>query len=507
LSKPFNKDDSSQQERDFFQTTHLKSNLKQRSIRGGAITVTAQAFKFLLMLASNIWLARLLTPEDMGLVTKVMAIVGFMTLFKDLGLSMATVQREEIDHAQVSALFWVNVAFSLLAGVVTAALAPLIAQFYQDARLIPITLALAAGIALGGLGTQHAALLQRQMQYSKLAACEILSQFIGVSSAIAAAWQGAGYWALVIYPLVVAIMLSLSVIVVCGWLPGRPRWAKGTDEMLRFGGNLTGFGLINYMARNFDNILIGKYVGTAQLGLYAKAYQLLVLPLNQINEPIRSVAVPLLSQLLDTPERYRRTYLKILQKLMLITMPLVIYMIATADWLIAILLGEQWQQATPIYVCLGFSGLLQPVASSAGWLFISQGRTDRMFRWGIMSTVLTISSFCIGLPFGAIGVAASYSAIGVLITNPLLFWYVGRCGPVKMKDFYIAASPILVASLVTSLALLSFRGFWHLQNPLLNCLIAVGITIISFLSILMFLPSGRSIVKEVRNFKTILIPP
>jgi polysaccharide transporter, PST family len=129
-----------------------------------------------------------------------------------------------------------------------------------------------------------------------------------------------------------------------------------------------------------------------------------------------------------------------------------------------------------------------------------------MFRWGIMSTVLAISSFCIGLPFGTIGVAVSYSIIGILITNSLLFWYVGRCGPVKTKDFYIAASPILVAAIITALALLSFRKFTSLQSPLLSCFVVGVITVIFFLGSLMFLPSGRPIVRETRGFIKILMP-
>ncbi|MGB7413354.1 MAG: oligosaccharide flippase family protein, partial [Thermosynechococcaceae cyanobacterium] len=212
MPEPLNRGNSSHRKKDFFKTSHLKTNLKQRSIRGGAITIAAQSIKFTLTIASNIYLARLLTPEDMGLVTKVIAIIGFMTLFKDLGLSMATVQREKINHSQVSTLFWINIIFSLVTGCTTALIAPFIAQFYQDSRLVNITLILAVGIVISGLGTQHAALLQRQMEYFKLSACEILAQFCGVSIAIYVAWQGGGYWALVIYPVVTAVVLSLSIL-------------------------------------------------------------------------------------------------------------------------------------------------------------------------------------------------------------------------------------------------------------------------------------------------------
>lgn len=505
MSKIPNRGIPSKKTPEFFRTEHLQSNLKNRSIRGGIITISSQGVKFLLTLASNIYLARLLTPADHGLVNMVMAVVGFMKLFKDLGLSMATVQREEINHAQVSTLFWVNFVFSLLIGLITVMLSPLVAQFYQEPRLVWITIALASGILISGLGTQHTALLQRQMQYSKLAGCELIAQLIGVSLAIVAALNGMGYWALVIYPIATATTLTLGIFLSCGWMPGWPTWDPAIPSMLKFGGNLTGFTIINYFARHMDNILIGKYIGTTQLGLYAKAYQLLLLPINQINGPIRSVAIPLLSRLSDSPQKYRKTYIKIVQKLMLLTVPLIAFMMATSDWLIAILLGEQWIPATPIFLWLGLAGALQPVANSVGWLLISQGQTDRMLRWGMISTILAVTSFVMGLPWGATGVAASYALVWTLVTMPLLFWFVGQSGPVRTKDFYVAAAPLILAAITTAAALLSFRFYFTPSNIIWGCLFAGLITIVVFLGSLLIFPRGRAVLEDLKdlidNFK------
>ena len=499
LSKIPNRGIPRKKSREFFQTEHLQPNLKKRSIRGGIITVSSQGIKFVLTLGSNICLARLLTPADHGLVSMVMAVVNFMKLFKDLGLSMATVQREEINHAQVSTLFWVNVVFSLIIGLITVLLAPVIAQFYQEPRLVWITIALASGILISGLGTQHTALLQRQMQYSKLASCELIAQLLGVSLAILAALNGLGYWALVIYPIATASTLTLGILLSCGWIPSWPSWDPAIPSMLKFGGNLTGFTVINYFARNADNILIGKYVGTTQLGLYAKAYQLLLLPITQINGPIRSVAIPLLSRLSDSPAKYRRAYIKLVQKLMLLTAPLIAFMMATSDWLITILLGEQWISATPIFLWLGLAGAMQPVANSVGWLLISQGQTGRMLRWGFISTILAVTSFGVGLPWGATGVAASYSLVWTLITLPLLFWYVGQSGPVRTKDFYVATAPIILAITITAAALLCFRFYFQSTNTILGCLIAGLITILFFIGTLLTFPSGRAIIKDLKD--------
>ncbi len=180
--------------------------------------------------------------------------------------------------------------------------------------------------------------------------------------------------------------------------------------MLAFGGNLTGFNVVNYFARNLDNILIGRYWGVEPLGLYSKAYSLLMLPLQQINAPISSVAIPALSRLQNDPEQYRKYYLKAISLITFVSLPGVMFMIVMSENIIRVVLGEQWIKASPIFSVLGISALIQVVLNTNGWLHVSIGRTDRMFRWGIFASFFIVVSFFIGLPYGAIGVATSLSA-------------------------------------------------------------------------------------------------
>lgn len=168
----------------YFHTDHLQTTLKRRSVLGGITTLVAQVLKFTLTLVSNIVLARMLTPADFGLVGMVTAVIGFVQIFKDLGLSMAVVQKEDINHEQVSTLFWINIVFSLVITLITIFLSPLVAQFYKEPRLIRITIALSLGIFISSLGIQHAALLKRQMHYTALAQNEVLAQIIGVATAM-----------------------------------------------------------------------------------------------------------------------------------------------------------------------------------------------------------------------------------------------------------------------------------------------------------------------------------
>ena len=432
----------------FFDTEYLKSDLKGRSVRGGAVTMIAQAMKFFLQMGSTIVLARLLTPQDFGLIAMVTAVTGFVMMFKDMGLSMATVQKDEINHGQISTLFWINVILSLGVMLITAALAPAIAWFYGESRLTWITLALASAFIFGGLTVQHQALLRRQMRFRILAAVEIGSISSGILAAIIAASFGAGYWSLVIMQLATAITGAIVVWIACGWRPSRPVRRSGVREMLAFGGNLTGFSVMNYFARNADNLLIGKFLGPGSLGFYSKAYGLLLLPLRQIKGPITAVAIPALSRLQNDPEKYRRYYYRAISTIAFINMPLVAMLAALSDEIIRIVLGNQWTDAAIIFKVLAFAAFTQPVVSTTGWVFTSLGQTKRMMHWGLISVPVIVLSFIVGLPWGAVGVAASYTVcdIFILLVPCLLFAF--RYSPVNLIGFIKAVWCPLTISLI-----------------------------------------------------------
>ncbi len=487
-----------------FRTDHLEADLKGRSVRGGAVTMAAQAGQFILKLGAVVVLARLLTPEDFGLIAMVAAVTGFITMFKDMGLSMATVQRAEVSHRQVNALFWINVALSVAVMLLTVALAPAVAWFYGEPRLVEITLALAGALLLGGIGVQHLAILKRQMRFVALAATEIIAIIVSITVAVVAAWQGAGYWALVLQQLMLDTIRTVVAWTACRWRPGRPRWAEDLGAMLAFGGNLTGFNVVNYFARTADDLLIGRYVGAGALGLYTKAYQLMLLPLRQINAPIASVMVPTLSRLAGKPEQYRSAYLRALEKISMLTMPGVAFMIMTSDWLIELILGPQWRGASEIFAFLGLAALAQPVANTTGWLFISQNRTRDMFRWGLLGSTLAVLSIIAGLPWGAVGVAASYAATSVLLRTPLLLWIVGRRGPVSAKDQYRRVFPAACAALSVGGSLYVFRVATGITDVVLGLALTLGIALVVTLAVFLLLPSGRAALRHALDLASSL---
>lgn len=468
--------------------------------------MASHGLKFAVSIVATAILARLLSPSDYGLIGMVAVATNFVVMFKDLGLSLATVQKTEISSRQISTLFWVNLTLSVVTMVLMILLAPAVSWFYGDSRLTMITIVSACGFIVGGLTVQHEALLKRQMRFMTLSAIALASMIVGYSVGIAFAWYGFGFWALVFSQLALLITNAVLVWITCGWRPGLPRRDTGVRSMLSFGGNITAYGAVNYFSKNADNLLIGKFWGPQQLGLYSKAAQLVGLPTDQVHEPVMAVAVPALSRLADSPERYRKAYLRIMEKVLMLVMPAVALLIVSSDWLVSIVLGAQWKEAGPILVFMSIAGLFQPVINTAGSVLVTQGRSRHLLYWSLISAPLSILSILAGLPWGATGVAASYSLTRVFITNPLMYWFVGRSGPVRTMDFYRLLAPFTLASTAGILACLAFRHFFNVSSPVLGVAVCFSLVAAANLLVLSATPSGRAALWDIKNSLLLLRP-
>jgi O-antigen/teichoic acid export membrane protein len=489
-----------------FRTDHLQENLGARSVRGGALTLTVQGLKFVLSTGVTIVVARLLTPQDYGLVGMVMVLVNLLTMFQYLGLPNATVKWRDLTHAQVTTLFWVNVGLSSAIALVILACAPLLARFYDQPNLIGIAAGYALVAFLTGLSIQHLAILQRQMRFVALAVIDVAALAIGLALTIFAAWRGAGYWALVLNQLVFAAVTIIGAWAACSWRPGLPTRGSGVRSMLSYGGDLTGYSFTTFFAQNVDNGLIGKFWGAHQLGIYSRAYQMLLAPIGHITTPLCAVAIPALSRLADSPPRYRAAYLKMVEKISMLTMPAVVCAIATSDWLILLLLGTRWNEAARVFMFLGIAAIFQPIGRTGLWLFMTQGRSREMLKWGVIGSSISVGSILVGLPWGATGVAASYAITDVCLTTPLLFWYVGRKGPVSMSDVYRTVAPGLLAATGSLVALLVVRPWLEASNHLsLRLLYAGLITVGTSTVVLAAMPTGRLAIQSLKETLLVLI--
>jgi O-antigen/teichoic acid export membrane protein len=482
---------------DSFGTKHLHADLKGRSVRGGMLTLSAQGTQFFVQSVSTIVLARLLTPADFGLVAMVSAVTGVAQGFADLGLSEATIQCEEINHKQVSALFWINVAIGTTLMLATALASPFLAHFYREPRLTAIGYVVSVTFLVGGLRVQHDALLKRQMRFGSLTIRDITSSLAGVSVAICMALNGAGYWAIVALPLTTNFTQMTLSWVMARWIPGLPERGARVRSLVTFGGNVAGSYMLLNVLRSADQVLIGRYWGAVPLGLYNRAYNLLMLPLRQIHIPVTSVVVPAYSRIQRETERFARYYLSTINLMIWITAPVIGFLLLTADPVIVILLGYRWREAAPIFRILTICALGQVLHGSSIWVLLSRGESARLLKITAVTTVLLIGSYAVGLPFGVKGVALTGSVALLLILPQILkYSFEGTALTVaKAGKAILCPSSVTVAAIV--FGILALR-FFAPERPISQLLVA-ALSFAATYSLALVFPAVRKELATIRE--------
>jgi O-antigen/teichoic acid export membrane protein len=477
-------------------------SIGQRAVRGGVATLSAQSAKFLIQMASTMVLARLLTPQDFGLLAMIGAVTAFLMPFRDMGLSMATLQKAEINNSQISSLFWINAGAGTLLALMLAAFAPLISSFYGQPILTVTIWVFSVKFLLEGLAVQHHALLKRKMQFGQLSLLEVGALAAAAVAAIGAAWTGVGHWALVIQQLTFALVSALGVWVMCPWRPGPPSRRSGVRSMITFGGQVTVANIMDSFSRNFDNVLIGWRWGAEALGLYSKAYALLLLPIRQINYPLRAVVLASLSRLQKEPDRFRQFYCRLLTLLAFTTTPLLVVMAVLSRDIILVLLGEQWVEASTIFTVLAIAALGQPVAGTIGLVNVSLGQSGRYLRWTFIVTPVIMAAFLAGLPWGPLGVAAAYAIAIQGMRFPAL-WYAFRYAPVKTTDFLKAVWRPFAVSGIMLLFMLGARHYLTFQHPIERLVICCFVGGAALVGAVLVWPETRrqtiSLLQQVRE--------
>ena len=413
--------------------------------KGAILTGTAQIYRTGVNFVSSIFLARLLTPTDFGLIAMVSSCVALVMVIQDLGLNQATIQRARISRKQMSALFWLSVGSSLVLAVVLVLCAPGIAWFFEESRLTSLVVAFAVVVALGGLQSQQLALMNCEFRFEALAGIDALTTTAGAIAGVGVAWLTSSYWSLFTSSLVSMVASVVSVWLLCSFRPGPPSFEGDFREIISFGSAVSGFHIVNHFAVNADNVLIGKFYGSEPLGYYDRAYRLMLFPIWNVLGPLGRVMLPMLARLQSDPERYRKAYTECISLLMIATQPGIMFMIVYADDLFRICLGHSGRLPLPFSV--GWAcGLHQVVTSTVGWLYLSQGRSRDFFRIGLFNAVTTVASFVIGLPWGPLGVAIAYTITNYAIMVPATWWSTGLRGPVSTRDMVATSVPHALAT-------------------------------------------------------------
>lgn len=429
----------------YFDDAAPGADLHRRSLRGGAITMIAQGGNVVLQVVSTVILARVLLPEDFGLVAMVSAVTGCLSICMDLGTRDAVAQRGKVNEAEVSALFWVTFGMGVLLTTITILSATFIANFYADSRLKHVAMAMSFTFVLPALYYQQYALMRRALMFREIAGIDLGSNLLATVIAIALAYLGYGYWALVWKPVLATLFTAIGVWATCGWWPKRPRFTAGVRELLGFGLNVTGFTVADLIAKSADRVALGYATGPRELGYYQNAFTVYDNALN-VCAPLHNVATATLSKLRSDNAVLKRAWSTALSSLTFFAAPAFAILAVVGQDLVVLLLGSKWKAAGAILSILALRGPAHVVERTLGWLHITAGRPDRWRQWGILNCLATIVALSCGLPFGALGVAAAYTALIYVLFVPSIV-YAGKPLGIGVGDVLGAVGPQIVTAL------------------------------------------------------------
>jgi len=467
-------------------------DLKGKTIRGVLASGVTQGLAFVLRTGSMIIMSRLLFPQDFGLFGMVIAFTGFLGLFRDFGLSIASVTRPSITNDQLSTLFWLNVAVGSILAATSAAAGPFLVTFYDEPRLLPITIAVGIGFLFIGAGAQHRAILQRAMRFGTLGVIDTAALVLGIVGGIGMAAFGQGVWALVVMTVGPQMVSAAGAWFATRWIPGRPK--RGTDvrSMLWYGGSVTFNSVIVYVAYNADKVLVGRFFGAEALGIYGRAFQLINLPTDNLTASVSQVVFPALARLQNDPARLRSYFLQGYNLLFALVLPLIVGCALFPEDIVRVFLGARWLEAASIFRLLAPTVLVFALINPLGWMLMTTGRMSRSVKLAILIAPTVIAGYTFGLRYGPEGVAFGFSAAMVLLTGPFVVWATHGT-PISLLDMVKAVSPPSLSIVVGAAVVASLSRYTQSIEPaFLRLVVETGLLFGTYSVMLLFALNQRS---------------
>jgi len=478
-------------------------SLRTKSVKGVLWSGAGKIVQQVLGLGVTAAFARTLTPGDFGLMTMVMVFQGFVGTFRTMGLGTAVIQRKEMSEDQLTSVFLLNLVTGIALTAIVFLAAPFIAWFYGEPELVRIARITSFSILVTCVTIVHEALLLKRLEFFRVVKAEFYAFLISSAVSVIAAFKGFGVYALVINALSSVFFSSLFVFIANPWVPkARPNW-RATHDLFRFGMNVMGMNLLNYVHRHTDDLLVGKYLGKGLLGQYSMAYKIMRLPTQRVSGTISQVAFPAFSSVQEDLPRIRRGFLKMSRYIALMMFPALIGLIITAPEAVPLAFGRQWVPAVFVIQVLTVAGLIQALQSPMSTLFLSRGRPNLLFRYQILSTACYVGAFLLSVRWGIRGVAVCYTIVTIFLA-PLLNGLAFRLIELRTSDYFDSMREAIFASLAMAAVVMGFQ-FYALtsgMSPLTHLIAAVALGALTYPAALWLL--NRELFREAMDLLKML---
>jgi len=414
----------------------------------------SQIFKISLQLLSLVYLAKIIPPNEYGLMAMAAVFVNLGILLRDLGTSAALIQQRVITEELKNTIFWLNLVLGFIILIALCSVAGFISKVYHQPKLEYVFYLLSLTFPLSSCASAHLALLERDSKFKVISLIEVFSSLFSVVIAIILAKKGFGVYSLVVQ----AISLNL-ISAICFWHVSiwRPSFKLFIDKnevkrIFSFSANLSLFNFINYFARSGDSFIIGKYMSASILGSYNLAYRIMLFPLQSLSFVASRSLYPILSNAQDDNQLIYRTYCDCVFVIVLITAPLMAGIAILSTPIINVFFGEQWLVTSQVLKLLAPTAIIQSILSTSGSVFTAKGRTDVLMKLGIIGTILQFGSFLIGVNYNIEVFALCYLIANVLNFFPVMIVLMN----IIAGDFYkfiLNLFPIFLSTIMMLLVL------------------------------------------------------
>ncbi len=459
----------------------MTKNLKQETVTGMLWSLVERFGSLLIQFIANIFLARLLTPIDFGLIGMIMLFIALSNTIVDSGLSAALIQKKEVTQLDYSTIFYVNMILALILFSLLFLTAPLISNFYNQNALTSILRVLSFLLIINAFNIIQFTQLTRSVYFKKIAKVNIVSTILACTISIILALKGFGVWSLVIQMISIALFRTIFLFLWNSWYPSLQFSFNSLSNLFAFGSRLLFSSLLDTLYVNIQTVIIGKVFSVRDLGFYTQAFKLSDVPVSTISGVVSQVTFPVFSRLQDDHEKMKYGVRKSLKSLVYLNFPIMILLIVIAKPLFWVLFTEIWSESIPYFQILCLSGMLLALHISNLNILKATGNSKLFFKIEIAKKILGIIAISIGIQFGIKGMLYS------MVISSYLFFVLNAyfSGKVIKYGFFEQLKDIFPAyALSVFVGLMTYYFVQMVEtNTVINLIISIFIYITLYLSI------------------------
>lgn len=442
--------------------------LRERTIKGITWSMVARLAVVVSQFITTAVLARLLRPSDFGTVAIALIFTDVASLFGNLGVGNALIQKKDANPLHYFSAFWTNLAVSFLMIMVLFFLSPIISSFYGNPELTLIIRVISLNFILNSFIFVQQSIFAKEMDFKKLAIRDILAVFVSGAFGIGAALCGFGVWSLVFQSLIYTVINAVSLWMLSSWRPKFVFSFRHLTEILPFSTNVTGSGFLRYYIENFDRLVIGKVLGAQALGYYSLSFKVMMYPLYNISWVLSKVLFPALSTVQNDIFRVKKIYLKLFRAVSLATFPIVVGIFLGADILIVSVYGPNWQPTINLVRAMCLVGMIYTLSAITSTIYWTHNKTGLKLKMDFANACFTSIIILATVSFGLAKMVLFYFTYCFFWAHLSVF-IASRLIKITLKEIAVTLKPALVSSILGGLFVFAIRQ-WIIFEGLVGLL-------------------------------------